>query len=333
MMSLCITMVVNFYKMETLLINITCHLIFLFVIKKRGSKFCPLGFYSHHFSVLFSEHIQFFWWWLVSALNIHHTRCLKWLLSPSTWASQRSRLELVTETIVWVDSSVLLDGHNPEILSHKLFPSIIPPRSKLRGVRSGECGGQVIRHLSRKFWSSQLCTWHAKGVGVGTPLCWNHTIVHTCRGVSSSIVEAFLQGNRHSALLWDYPVLHAVRLYRVFKAQADWTLTHTTHKDTEQSTIEASVTLDGIILTDSLIRWSLNELPSVCRGVPVSADKMFSTSNKPAQWTRYIFIYYFGPNVDTRSYGNEWWVAWGFLIAHTCRLCGLCTLLPENTAS
>jgi hypothetical protein len=36
--------------------------------------------------------------------------------------------------------------------------------------------------------------------------------------------------------------------------QLDWTLTHTSHKDTEQSTIEASVTLDGMTLTDPLIR-------------------------------------------------------------------------------
>jgi hypothetical protein len=53
--------------------------------------------------------------------------------------------------------------------------------------------------------------------------------------------------------------------YRVFRAQADWSLTHTSYKDTdqstietsittEQSTIEASITLDGVTLTDSLIR-------------------------------------------------------------------------------
>jgi hypothetical protein len=76
--------------------------------------------------------------------------------------------------------------------------------------------------------------------------------------------------------------------YRVFRAQADWTLTHTSHKDTEQSTMEASVTLDGVTLTNSLIRWSPNEWPSVCREIPVSADKMSWTSNKPAQWTLYI---------------------------------------------
>jgi hypothetical protein len=82
LMSVCITVVVNFYKMETLLINITCHLIFLFVIKKRGSKFCPLAFFSHHFRVPLFEHILFFWRRLANALNIRHTRCLKWLLSP-----------------------------------------------------------------------------------------------------------------------------------------------------------------------------------------------------------------------------------------------------------
>jgi hypothetical protein len=34
----------------------------------------------------------------------------------------------------------------------------------------------------------------------------------------------------------------------------DWTLTHTSYKDTEQSTIEAFITLDGITPTDTLIR-------------------------------------------------------------------------------
>jgi hypothetical protein len=41
--------------------------------------------------------------------------------------------------------------------------------------------------------------------------------------------------------------------------QADCTLTHTSYKDTEQSTIEASITLDRITLTDSLVRWLRNE--------------------------------------------------------------------------
>jgi hypothetical protein len=45
-----------------------------------------------------------------------------------------------------------------------------------------------------------------------------------------------------------------IYVYCVFRAQADLTLTHTSHKDTGQSTIEFSITLDGITLTDSLIR-------------------------------------------------------------------------------
>jgi hypothetical protein len=45
---------------------------------------------------------------------------------------------------------------------------------------------------------------------------------------------------------------HEEYIYRVFSVQADWTLTHPSHKDTEQSTIEASmfITLDGITLID-----------------------------------------------------------------------------------
>jgi hypothetical protein len=42
---------------------------------------------------------------------------------------------------------------------------------------------------------------------------------------------------------------YLIKLYRVFGAQADRTSTHTSHKDTEQSTIEASITLDGLTLT------------------------------------------------------------------------------------
>jgi hypothetical protein len=36
---------------------------------------------------------------------------------------------------------------------------------------------------------------------------------------------------------------------RVFRAQADWALTHASHRDTEQSTIEACMTLYGVTLT------------------------------------------------------------------------------------
>jgi hypothetical protein len=75
------------------------------------------------------------------------------------------------------------------------------------------------------------------------------------------------------------------KIHRVFSVQTDWTLTHTSHKYTEQSTIEASIILDGVTPTDSLVRWSPNKWPSVCRDTPVSADKLFWTSNKPAKWT------------------------------------------------
>jgi hypothetical protein len=62
-------------------------------------------------------------------------------------------------------------------------------------------------------------------------------------------------------------------VYRVFREQADLTLRHMNHKGKEQSTTEASITL-----TDSLIRWSPNELPSVCLEIPVYADNMLCTS-------------------------------------------------------
>jgi hypothetical protein len=45
-----------------------------------------------------------------------------------------------------------------------------------------------------------------------------------------------------------------IYIYWVFRSQADWSSTHTSHKDTEQSTLESSVTLDGITQTDSLLR-------------------------------------------------------------------------------
>jgi hypothetical protein len=45
-----------------------------------------------------------------------------------------------------------------------------------------------------------------------------------------------------------------IYIYRMFSAQAVWTLTHMSHKDTEQSAIEASVMLDDVTLTDPLIR-------------------------------------------------------------------------------
>jgi hypothetical protein len=93
----------------------------------------------------------------------------------------------------------------------------------------------------------------------------------------------------------------------MFRARADWTLTHTSHKDTEQSTIEVSITLDGVTPTDSLIRWSPTEWTSVCRELPVSADKMFRTSNKPEIWTPYIstVAWRFNPMECTFSWKNK----------------------------
>jgi hypothetical protein len=57
-----------------------------------------------------------------------------------------------------------------------------------------------------------------------------------------------------------------------------------------QNTMEAFITLDGVTLTDPLVRWSPNEWPSVCLEILVSTDKMFWTSNKPAKLTPYIFF-------------------------------------------
>jgi hypothetical protein len=51
-----------------------------------------------------------------------------------------------------------------------------------------------------------------------------------------------------------YPELKPTCMYRVFSAQAGLTLTHTGHKETEQGTIETSITLDGVTLTDPMIR-------------------------------------------------------------------------------
>jgi hypothetical protein len=41
---------------------------------------------------------------------------------------------------------------------------------------------------------------------------------------------------------------------RLISERADWTFTDTSHKDTEHVIIKASITLDEIPLTDSLIR-------------------------------------------------------------------------------
>jgi hypothetical protein len=51
-----------------------------------------------------------------------------------------------------------------------------------------------------------------------------------------------------------------IYIKRVFSAQADWILTHRSHKDTEQSTIEASITLDDVTLTGPKARNQDSEL-------------------------------------------------------------------------
>jgi hypothetical protein len=73
--------------------------------------------------------------------------------------------------------------------------------------------------------------------------------------------------------------------YRVFRAQADWTLTHTSHKDTEQHNRSFCNTRcrNTDWLTDQVINeWMTFSFPG---DTTVSADKMFWASNKPAQWT------------------------------------------------
>jgi hypothetical protein len=65
-----------------------------------------------------------------------------------------------------------------------------------------------------------------------------------------------------------------------------------------KNTIEASITLDGVTVTDSLIRWSPIEWSLVCREIPVSAGKISWTSSKPGQWT-------------LCSLPFSWWISYG----------------------
>jgi predicted amino acid racemase len=78
--------------------------------------------------------------------------------------------------------------------------------------------------------------------------------------VSDVAVTSSIENTPHS-ILGTVPVFRSREKFehRMFRAQADWTLTHTSHKDTEESTIEASITLHGVTLTDQLIRLSANE--------------------------------------------------------------------------
>jgi riboflavin synthase alpha subunit len=65
-------------------------------------------------------------------------------------------------------------------------------------------------------------------------------------------------------------------IYRVFRAQADWTLTHTSHKVTEQIAIEASITLDGVTLTDYRMNDLHQCLPIRCSGRLISLQNKHS---------------------------------------------------------
>jgi hypothetical protein len=78
------------------------------------------------------------------------------------------------------------------------------------------------------------------------------------------------------------------------------------HKDTEQSTIERSFYNTWWHNTNSLIRWSLNEWPSVFWGGGGSHSvcrynilRTSWTSNKPAQWTFDI------GNMDLQEFHDE----------------------------
>jgi hypothetical protein len=79
---------------------------------------------------------------------------------------------------------------------------------------------------------------------------------------------------------------NAAHKYCVFIVQADWTSTHTSLKDTEQSTIEASITLDGVTLTDPVtgdhrinylqFAGRYQCLPIRCSGRLISLQKLIS---------------------------------------------------------
>jgi hypothetical protein len=76
--------------------------------------------------------------------------------------------------------------------------------------------------------------------------------------------------------------------YRVFRAQADWTLTHMSHKDRKEHNRSFYHTRwrNTDWLTDQVItEWMTFSLPG---DTTVSANKMFWTSNMPQQWTLYI---------------------------------------------
>jgi hypothetical protein len=95
----------------------------------------------------------------------------------------------------------------------------------------------------------------------------------SCLTVAGLLTGSALSDERRVYILQCTIYLHVtIWIYQMFRAQADWTLTHTSHKDIEQSTKESSITPDSVTLTDSLIRlitewlnFSLSGDTSVCR--------------------------------------------------------------------
>jgi hypothetical protein len=80
----------------------------------------------------------------------------------------------------------------------------------------------------------------------------NHKKIMFEKGVKFLVLylEADLKWNHQVEAIRQKCVKHKTIVnYWVFRTQADWTWTHTSHEDTEESTTEASITLDGVTLT------------------------------------------------------------------------------------
>jgi hypothetical protein len=98
----------------------------------------------------------------------------------------------------------------------------------------------------------------------------------------------------------------------VFRAQSDWTLIHTSHEDIEQSTIEASITLDVVKLT----HWSddrrMNDLQFAARYqcLPIRRSGRVITLHNEHYRLRYVASV-FERRFQYREYVR---VAWGRLM-------------------
>jgi hypothetical protein len=132
--------------------------------------------------------------------------------------------------------------------------------------------------------------WHWRGsaenVGGGGIRVLARLTLAECRGRIPRLVTQYRpSGTRnHNHLYYLHVVISGCSAWRLIGRLLTRVI------KTEQSTMEASITLDGVTLTDSLLTWSPNEWPSVYREILVCADKMFWTANKPAQWTLYTFV-------------------------------------------